>query len=109
MGHKRAERRVHHHVTRRSGLIINALVVIVGSTGDIDRNASRREGSNDHARTESEPVVSALAVSVYVLKQDVVRVARSAGGDDRPVAMPTERDGGTSTHAQENSVSGRVS
>ena len=50
-----------------------------------------------------------LAVSVYVLKQDVVRVARSAGGDDRPVAMPTERDGGASTHAQENSVSGRVS
>src|SRR5207244_4894325 len=50
-----------------------------------------------------------LAVSVYVLKQDVVRVARSAGGDDRPVAMPAERDGGNSTDRPENSVSGRVS
>jgi uncharacterized membrane protein YkgB len=49
-----------------------------------------------------------LAVSVYLLRQDVVRVARSAGGDDRPVAMPTERDGGASTQAQEDGVRGRV-
>src|SRR5437899_9116900 len=49
-----------------------------------------------------------LAVSVYLLKQDVVRVARSASGDDQPVAMQTECDGGSSTQAQENGVRGRV-
>ena len=49
-----------------------------------------------------------LAVSVYLLKQDVVRVSQSAGGYDQPVDTQTERDGGSSTHAQENGVSGRV-
>ena len=49
-----------------------------------------------------------LAVSVYLLKQDVVRVARSASGDDQPVATQTECDGGSSTQAQENGVRGRV-
>jgi uncharacterized membrane protein YkgB len=49
-----------------------------------------------------------LAVSVYLLKQDVVRVSQSAGGSDQPVDQQTERDGESSTHAQENGVSGRV-
>jgi len=49
-----------------------------------------------------------LAVSVYLLKQDVVRVSQSAGGYDQPVDTQTERDGGSSTQAQENGVRGRV-
>jgi hypothetical protein len=43
-----------------------------------------------------------------LLKQDVVRVSRSAGGSDQPVDQQTERDGESSTHAQENGVRGRV-
>src|SRR5215471_3553643 len=49
-----------------------------------------------------------LAVSVHLLKQDVVRVSRSAGGYDQPVDQQTARDGESSTHAQESGVSGRV-
>jgi len=49
-----------------------------------------------------------LAVSVYLLKQDVVRVSQSAGGYDQPVDTQTERDGGSSTQAQEHGVRGRV-